>query len=238
MPTKIPKHVQITKDLLKKIKNGTYPPKTLIPREIDLMNYYHVSRPTIRQAIQTLVDRGLLEKRKRRGTIVKQTKIAQQFTQVIEGYDKEMSGKGLIPTTKVLFFQSELANNEIATGLRLTINDPVFKLIRLRYANFQPVVLITSYIPKKIVPNLMQEDFSKVSLYNTLEKKHASVQRVKRRLEVLKANETTADLLNIARGEPIFYFHTQGLTAENIPVEYSVAKYRGDLNYFEMDLQR
>lgn len=238
LPSKLPKHKQIEQDLLSKINDGTYPPQSLIPREIDLVAYYKVSRPTVRQAIQSLVERGFLEKKKRRGTIVKQSKIAQQFTQVIEGYNKEMSGKGLIPTTKVLFFQTESANEDVAQHLNLKLGAPVFKLVRLRYANFQPVVLITSYIPEKLVSNLINEDFSKVSLYQTLDKNNVGVQRVKRRLEVLKSDETTSDLLNIAEGEPLFYFHTQGLTSDNTLIEYSVAKYRGDLNYFEMDLQR
>ncbi|WP_057769254.1 GntR family transcriptional regulator [Lactobacillus selangorensis] len=235
---RIPKHQQIEADLLQKIKSGVYPPETLIPREVDLMQTYHVSRPTVRQAIQALVDQGLLERRRRRGTMVKQNKIAQQFTQVVEGYNAEMSQKGLLPTTKVLLFQEEPATSEVAAKLELAAAAPVFKLVRLRYANYQPVVLITSYLPAAVVPNLLEADFSQVSLYDTLDQHHVGVERVRRRLEVLKSDETTSDLLNIAIGEPLFYFHTLGFTAANVPVEYSIAKYRGDVNYFVMDIKR
>lgn len=233
-----PKYKVIEKDLFKKIQDGFYPPDTLIPREVDLMEQYKVSRPTVRQAIQRLVEKGILEKRKKRGTIVKQTRIAQQFTQIIEGYNDEMSGKGLIPKTKVILFDQESATTEVAKALNIDTSADVFKLVRLRYVNAQPVVLITSYIPALAVPNIINQDFSKVSLYATLKQMGYEVRKVKRRLEVITADETGADLLNVHMGDPLFYFHTQGYTQRNLAVEYSVAKYRGDINYFEMEIQR
>jgi len=236
--TELAKHKQIELDLLGKIKDGTYPPHTLIPREVDLMAHYQVSRPTVRQAIQSLVAQGLLEKRKRRGTMVKSAKIAQAFTQVIAGYNDEMSRKGLQPQTKVLLFQTEPATAEVAQQLQLATGTSVYKLVRLRYANQQPVVLLTSYIPAEPLPKLAQVDFTQDSLYATLAQAGLAVTRVRRRLEVLTAGETTADLLNVVSGAPLFYFHTQGLTMTDLPMEYSIAKYRGDVNYFVMDLKR
>ncbi len=73
--SKQPLHQQIENDLRQKIQDGTYPEQQLIPKEIELAQYYQVSRPTVRQAVQTLVDQGFLEKRKRRGTLVKRAKI-------------------------------------------------------------------------------------------------------------------------------------------------------------------
>lgn len=234
----LPKHTVIENDLLAKIKNGTYQPNTLIPKEIELMKIYSVSRPTIRQAIQSLVNQGLLAKRKKRGTIVLQKKISQAFTHTIESYNDEAENKGLTPKTHVILLQKELPDNEICNNLKLTTTDYVYKLVRLRYANNQPVVLVTSYIPYKLCPNLNQFDFENESLYATLDKNNCQITQVKRKLEVLAADETTADLLNIDVKDPIFYFHTVGFTAENLPAEYSIAKYRGDINSFEIYLKR
>ena len=57
-------YLQIKDDLLKKIKSGEYKQNETIPTELDLAKQYQVSRPTIRHAIQLLVDLGYLEKRK------------------------------------------------------------------------------------------------------------------------------------------------------------------------------
>ncbi|KES15892.1 Transcriptional regulator [Gilliamella apicola SCGC AB-598-I20] len=106
---KIPRHLFIQQDLLKKIQSGEYAQGQLIPKESELTDIYQVSRPTVRQAIQFLVNDGFLERRKRRGTIVKQQKINQEFTHIIESYDSEMNRKGLHPTTKVLTFKVDKA---------------------------------------------------------------------------------------------------------------------------------
>lgn len=234
----LPKHTIIEKDLLSKIQDGTYQPNTLIPKEIELMKIYDVSRPTIRQAIQALVNQGLLAKRKKRGTIVLQKKISQAFTHTIESYNDEAENKGLTPKTHVILMQKELPDNEVCDNLNIAADNYVYKLVRLRYANNQPIVLVTSYIPYKLCPNLDQFNFENDSLYATLDKNNCPITQVKRKLEVLAADETTADLLNIDAKDPIFYFHTIGFTTEGLPAEYSIAKYRGDINSFEIYLKR
>jgi len=234
----LPKHTLIENDLLSKINDGTYKPNTLIPKETELMEIYGVSRPTVRQAIQALVDKGLLAKRKKRGTIVKQNKISQEFTHTIESYDDDVKNKGLTPKTHVILLQKELPNNEVCEHLEIGKNDYVFKLVRLRYADDQPVVLVTSYIPYKVFPDLDKFDFNDVSLYATLDSHECPILQVRRKLEVLSADETTADLLNIDENDPIFYFHTTGTTKNDVPAEYSIAKYRGDINSFEIFIKR
>ena len=63
-------YLDIKKDLLDKILSGVYQQGSIIPNEYELAEIYNVSRPTIRKAVQILVDEGYLEKRKKRGTIV------------------------------------------------------------------------------------------------------------------------------------------------------------------------
>lgn len=233
-----PKYQKIAVDLLHKIQTGIYSQGTIIPPELELADYYHVSRPTVRQAISTLVNQGYLERRRKRGTLVKKVKIEQEFTHLIESYSEEMSAKGIYPKTNLLYFQEEEADSEVAKNLNLDLNAPVFKLVRLRYANNQPTVLVTTYIPQNRVPELRKYDFAQVSLYKTLEKYHLKVTHVIRKLEVIEADETAANLLNITINKPIFYFHTQGLTADGQPIEYSIAQYRGDINSFVIDVER
>lgn len=61
----LPLYKKIEQDLLDKIEDGTYAENELIPTELELAEEYQVSRPTVRQAVQTLVDAGYLEKRKK-----------------------------------------------------------------------------------------------------------------------------------------------------------------------------
>lgn len=233
-----PLYKKIEQDLLKKIESGTYAENDLIPTELELAELYEVSRPTVRQAVQSLVDDGYLEKRKKRGTIVTKPKIPQDFTHVIESFDSEMLRKGIEPKTEVVTFKLVSANEEVAENLRLKKGDKVHKLIRLRYAEDKPVVLVTSYIPYQVFPDLQQVDFTTEKLYRTFEEMNHPIRSVSRKLEVIKADETTSDLLDIEEDDPLFYFHTQGFSDNHLPVEYSISKYRGDVNYFVFELSQ
>ncbi|MGF1992834.1 GntR family transcriptional regulator [Enterococcus casseliflavus] len=232
----IPLHKKIRQDILNKIETNEYSENQLIPTELELAEIYGVSRPTIRQAIQVLVNEGYLEKRKRRGTIVRKPKIQQEFTHVIESYDSEMSRKGLMPETHVLKFGVVRATEEVSENLALAPGAKVYKLTRLRFAEKKPIVLVTSYIPFHLFPELIHADFSQEKLYRKFEEMGYPVKTVSRKLEVIKADETASDLLDIDLDEPLFYFHTQGFSYDRLPIEYSISKYRGDLNSFIFEL--
>lgn len=231
-----PLYLKVKSDLLEKITSGFYKEGDLIPTEHELSDIYSVSRPTVRQAIQLLVDDGYLEKRKKRGTIVCARKIQQRFTQIISSFDKEMSSKGLISKTKVLSFKLEKPNIKVIDKLGLDEKDMVFKLIRLRYSDEQPNVLVTTFIPQKLFPSLIDVDFNTNSLYETFDKLGNPISRIFRKLETIKADETVADLLDIEIGDPIFYFKSVGLNNKGKAIEFSISKYRGDINSFTFEI--
>lgn len=231
-----PMHLQIKEDLLQKIQNGVYKENELIPKEVDLAELYKVSRPTVRQSIQALVNDGYLVRKKRKGTIVRRRKIAQEFTHVIESYNTEMRKKGLQPKTQVLGFRQEQANEEVASMLNLKEGEEIYKLIRLRFVKDDPIVFVTTYLPYHLLKDHMAFDFSTQQLYRSLAQNGYPVRSVKRKLEVMKAGETLAALLDIDEHDPVFYFHTIGYTDNHVPIEYSISKYRGDLNSFVFEI--
>ena len=232
------KYQEIEEILCKQITDGGYQVGDLIPKEIELAAKYQVSRPTISHAVQDLVNQGYLERRKHVGTIVRQTKIAQEFTHVIQSYDREMKQKGLTAQTQVLYFKKVKPTEDVKQALKLKENDEVYKLTRLRSADGNLNVVVTTYLPVKHLANFEEIDFSIQSLYQELRKRNLPVVHVKRKLEVKAANEITADLLDIKEQDPVFYFHTYGYTKNEVPIEYSIATYRGDENYFLIDLKK
>ncbi len=230
------KYQRVEQTLLARIQDGTYPEGSLIPKETALIAEFGVSRPTIRQAIQQLVDQGFLEKKRKRGTLVRQTKRAQEFTHVLQSYDQEMAAKGIATKIQVLVCRQKTASLEVQTALGLEPEAQVYELMRLRFANGAPVVLVTSYLPVAPLPGLIEVDFTKQSLYAELDARGLRITNVQRKLKVQAADETTSALLAVAPAAPLFYFHTTGRTADGTRLEYSIANYRGDTNYFVFDL--
>ena len=201
-------YLDIKKDLLDKILSGVYPQGSIIPNEYELAEIYKVSRPTIRQ----------------------------EFAQVIQTFDQEVKEKGLTPSTKVLTFKKEKAEEEVCQKLNLSETEEVYKLVRLRYIDDQPNVLVTTYVPCRLFEHLSDIDFEKESLYQTFHKEGRDITSIKRKLDVILADETCADLLDIKNGDPLFYFHSTGYDATHTAIEYSIAKYRGDRNSFVFEL--
>src|SRR5699024_12395461 len=109
-------------------------------KEIELAAKYQVSRPTISHAVQDLVNQGYLERRKHVGTMVRQTKIAQEFTHVIQSYDREMKQKGLTAQTQVLYFKKVKPTEDVKQDLKLKENDEVYKLTSIRTADGNIIV--------------------------------------------------------------------------------------------------
>lgn len=233
-----PKYLEIQNLLLQRIKNGDYQEGQLIPKEVNLAEQLNVSRPTVRHAIRNLVQAGYLERRKKRGTIVTQTKIKQQFTHVIKSYNTEIQNNGLVAKTQVLNFSTEKASDEVAEALTIKPNTEVYKLVRLRSADNKPVVFVVTYLPIAQLSDLQKIDFTHHSLYSELAKAGLEITHVSRKIEVHPATEEEAQLLETDIKAPIFYFHTIGFTKDHRALEYSIASYRGDLNYFMVEIDK
>ncbi len=229
-------YLKVKKDLLEKINNGIYPEGQTIPTEHELVEIYNVSRPTVRQAVQLLVDAGYLEKRKKRGTIVCAPKIEQEFTQFIASFDSEMNKKGLATSTQVLTLKKEVATKMVCEKLNLVKDSDVYKLVRLRFVDNKPNVLVTTYVPCDLFPTMGKVDFTENRLYHFFNDCNNPIHSIVRKLETIKADDTIADLLDVEEGDPLFYFKSIGYNESKKPIEYSISKYRGDNNSFTFEL--
>ena len=225
----------IRDDLLEKIKDSTYKIDEMIPKETDLALEYGVSRPTVRQAIQSLVDEGYLDRVKGKGTFVKNNKITQDFTNIIKSFNDDMKAKGIIPKTKLISSDLVECPERVANALHLKSKSKVIKICRLRYADSIPAVLVNTYLPYDGLENLIGIDYSSVSLYTCLDQLGYKINKVSRILEMKISDELSASLLNISCGDPLFFFKTIGYH-EDLPLEYSEAWYNGNVNSFKFDI--
>ena len=69
----MPLYQQLADRIAEQIRDGTHPPGAKIPSEHQLAREYRIGRPTVRQALDTLVRRGLLHKRRGAGTFVRES---------------------------------------------------------------------------------------------------------------------------------------------------------------------
>lgn len=235
----IPLYYQLKEILLEYIRNHHTNIEDPIPTEVDLSVHFNISRPTVRQAINALVVEGYLYRIKGKGTFIAQPKINQDFLKTLDTFNNEMRKKGLTPSTKILELKIVKSDEKVSNALKISLNTDVVQLSRLRFANDEPNVFVTTYLPYNKCPGIMTKDLNNSSLYEFLQETYGLViDRVVRTLEAISADKYEAELLEIEEGAPIQYFNSVAYLEDGTAIEYSLAKYRGDRNKFTFELKR
>ena len=233
----IPLYYQLKTLLLEEIKSNAYPVDSMIPTEKEISEMFEISRTTVRQAITELVREGWLYRVKSKGTFVAQRKIKQDFIRRLESFNEQIERTGRRPGTELLALEVVEMPERAAEAFGAVPGEKVVYLHRKRSADDEPLVTVETYLPYPKCAFLMQHNMAKESMYNVLaEREETRICRVSRILEAVAANAQDARLLNIRTGKPVHLFHTVGYNQYDQPIEFSIARYRGDRNRFEVDL--
>src|SRR5690349_14227301 len=161
----VPLYFQVAQHLEHAIETGQVPPGTRLDNEIDLAEHLGLSRPTLRRAMQHLVDKGLLVRRRGVGTRVVQPKVRRPL-ELTSLFD-DLTTAGRRPTTKVLSNEAEAASPEIAATLDLPEGAEVRRITRLRSALDQPIAKMVNVLPGDI-PGLTTPALERYGLYQLL----------------------------------------------------------------------
>jgi GntR family transcriptional regulator len=235
----IPYYVQVKEVLQDRIIRGDSPVGSQIPSEAELCELFEVSRTVIRQALQALMLEGLIIRRKGKGTFVAKPKISENLAQQLTGFYDDMVSQGYTPISRVLKQEVVEASAKVAATLELPPGSKVIEITRLRLVQDEPLVLVTTYLPYALCPELLHADLPHQSLYAFLRTHcNVTIMRGRRILEAVQANEYEADLLNIKKGTPLIMLESISYSDDGTPVEYYHALHRADRLRFEVELMR
>lgn len=231
----VPLYFQLKELIVKEIKRGSYPVDSVIPTEIEISEHFKLSRTTVRQAIMELVNEGWLNRRKSKGTYVSRPSLKQDFIQRLETFNDQINRLGMVPRTEVLDLQVIGADRVTADKLDLQEGDKLVYLFRRRFADDLPVVLVETYLPYTACGFILEKDLSRESLYKTLSvNEKTRIYASHRIAQAVAADSKTAGLLDIEKGSPVHFFESVSTNVMGEKMEYSLAKYRGDKNKFEV----
>lgn len=232
----VPLYYQLKEILLEYIQKQHLHTDRPIPTEAELSKHFGISRPTVRQAINELVVEGYLIRKKGKGTFVTKPKIKQSFLQVLDSFNNEMRRKGLEPSTKVLGIEIMLCDENVGEALNIQEGSKVIRLRRLRYANGEPIVYVVTYLPYDRCYPILDKNLQYESLYEILREVCGfKLYKAVRSLEATIAGEYEALLLEVEKGAPIQFIKSVTYLTDETPIEYSLAKYRGDRSQFTFE---
>jgi GntR family transcriptional regulator len=234
----IPLYAQVESILAAEIVDGIFPPGSQLPNEDELIERYAVSRTTIRQTIQNLMRRGLVEIRRGRGTFVLQPKITQELT-TLSGFVEDMQSLGRQASARVIDKQIVPAGESVARQLAITAGTPVVRVQRVRLADKAPLSFDETYLPREIGERILENDLETEPIFSLLEQKYDTpLMEAEYRLEAISADATVAEALGIAQGSPIFLIERTSYTTDRRPIDYEKLYYRGDQIRFVTRLAR
>jgi DNA-binding GntR family transcriptional regulator len=211
-------------------------PDDQIPTETQLCDAYSLSRVTVRQAITSLVDEGLLERRQGRGTFVVSPRLAQSLGEpehfLLNGFDAAR------PDSVAVFSRETVAVPEwIAARLGLPSDAPVFKIRKLLTAGSERVAFRTSYIPLDVAPTLLEADLHP-PLSLTLERGFGvALASADETIEFIVADAFRAEMLDVAEEHPLILVERIVSCARGRGVECSRTFYKADRFRFSHRLE-
>src|SRR5258707_1954883 len=155
--SRLPLYERVESVLAGDIADGSLPPETQLPPEQGLIERFKVSRTTVRKAIQNLVERGLVEVRRGKGTFVTQPKITQELTE-LTGFVEDMQALGRKPTARLLDKRIVAADEAVAHYLALAPGTLVVRLWRVRLADGVAMSFDETYLPRDIGAKVADDD--------------------------------------------------------------------------------
>jgi DNA-binding GntR family transcriptional regulator len=230
----VPLYFQVARDLEQAIESGRIAAGDRLDNEIQLAKQLGLSRPTMRQALQYLVDKGLLVRKRGVGTQVVQAKFRRpiELTSLYE----DLAGSGQEPTTVVLSNTVEPATTTVATALGIADGDQVIVLQRLRCAHDEPIARMINYLPAVLL-DLTTKALEEQGLYQLLRARgirpHAATQTIGAR----SATAAEARQLHETKGAPLLTMERTAYDSHDRAIEHGSHIYRASRYSFELNLR-
>ena len=230
-----PVYIQIHNQLRSNIENGKWHVGQKIPAERELASEFGVSRMTLRQAIQTLVDEGVLERRVGSGTFVANQKVQEKMSGVTS-FTELMQAIGKVPSSKTMSYHLTIPSESEAEKLKLSDGERVLRMERVRYGSKVPICFEVATIPASLITDFSKDEVT-TSFYRTLaEKANLYPGHAVQNVSATNATEKIAEYLDIRRGDALLRMTQISYLQDGRPFEYVHTQYVG--NRFEFVLEK
>ncbi|MFT8425384.1 MAG: GntR family transcriptional regulator [Liquorilactobacillus sp.] len=163
------KYLLIEEEIRKRILNGIYPARELMPDQNTLAQEFNVSRMTIKKALDRLASLGLIYKQSGLGTLVLGNipiKAAEDSpANAFDGLTEQQGAEKI--QSKIIVFDVKFPSEDIQKKLDIQKDCPVYEIVRLRILEGDPLILEHTYMPVELVPGL-NEKILESSVYEYL----------------------------------------------------------------------
>ncbi|MCI8567401.1 MAG: GntR family transcriptional regulator [Lachnospiraceae bacterium] len=158
---------QLTQMIREKIDSGALSPGKRLPTEEALCKQFDISRSTVRGAFRQLEEEGIIGRIRGKGTFVSESKIKRRMEKLY-GFTQQMEALGKKPSSRVLKLEKHPMDGKMAAAFGMPVGSPLYQIGRLRFADGEPLLLESTYMPECFYPDLRAEQIAEQSLYELL----------------------------------------------------------------------
>lgn len=231
-------HQELFTKLKKLLRSRQFLPGSQFLTEREIAERFQTSRPTANKALSNLVSQGFLEFRQGAGTFVRESVLDYDLQRLVSFTDKaEAAGK--VPSTRVLVFKKMTAaeaTGEIVQALRLTTNEQLFYIERLRLADGQAVIYERRHIAARLCPAMTKTN-AKGSLYAFWTTRcKLTLSGAEESIRAVNATQSQAIQLGIPIRAACLQVIATGFLEGGIPLWHEETLYRSDVYEFRNQL--
>jgi GntR family transcriptional regulator len=215
----VPRYLQIADAIRRELRDEG----ERLASEHRLCARFKVSRPTIRQALDVLVQEGRLYRHAGRGTFSTAAAGANAKLRVI-GSVGDMIALGDETWFKLVSRDVLRVPANIAQALRLPPGTSAHRVVGVRHAETGPFQHVTAWLPSAIGSALSDEDLSKTSLIGAIERHlDLPIMFLDQVVDAALAPRVVAELLQVRPRTPLLLFERTYFAASGEPVEFAVS---------------
>ncbi len=229
----MPLHIQVRETIRRQVKVGELIDKTgRLMTEAELGKHFGVSRITIRNAIKPLVDEGMFERERGRGTFLR-TNQPENWVGRLMGFSETIRDAGYQPGAKVLL--QGMTNRHDADVRKQLRERAVWQLKRVRFADDIPIAIEHAFYPPDIGLELEKRDLTSIVMYRVFESELGfDIKEATQTISASLADATSAKLLGVKAGSPLLSIERLTVNTDGRPLELLRSVYLP--GYFQLSI--
>jgi GntR family transcriptional regulator len=223
------RYLEIAADLRKRVEAGEFSAGGVLPSEADLTRAYGASRVTVRKALESLRDGGLIDSRQGFGWFVAVDPVRQSLAQ-LSTIERDLAERGVVTERQILDFAFVAASAHVRGVLGV---DQVLRVRRLNLADGSPFARVTVWCPAELGASLSRADVAARPFYDLLP---VAIGGATQTIGAALAESADANVLAVPLGSPVLRCERVTRDVDDHPVLLSVHVFPAHLTEFVVDL--
>lgn len=227
----VPIYFQISRRLEKAIDANELMPGERLPNEIVFAESLGISRPTVRQALDHLVEKGMLTRKRGVGTQVCAAQVLRRVA--LTSLYEDLTAAGRAPQTRLLRLDTARADRRAARALGVPPDEALVYCERLRLADGRPLAIMHNWLPARF-NDLTADELESTGLYHLLGERNSRPTMARQRITAQQATATEAKLLGTKAHAPLLSMQRTAYDVSGLVMEFGDHVYRADLYAIEV----